>query len=319
MEYKMQQWLETVSPHDFWQIQTNRDIINSPDKPEGWFNPFTEPDKLLEELKQFRTGRETREYLEKWYPGIDAERYAQKRIDANKAREIKYCSTSWKRKWNPQKQKFIYTPKRCKHWNDCPRCREWKLEQNRMRLDNVWAYRVVTVEDESMLEKGSKSNYLRIPRNDGTVTFILKGTPQNDNEKMTKDLYELLAEDMLPNEARGRFSGNLGKKAVVVKEETEDKPSVQVNNFLIRFTDKSKIKDNKALDEILMPRIVSAILPLQKDARNLQAITDIAERILDRVCIEYKVEKQFLYTETIFINVDSIEWLDGKELLKMRE
>jgi len=297
----MQEWLNTYPNFHF---HTNQEMLDDPTlRYEGWFNPFTEPDKLLQEIKQFKTGKEVREHLEEFYPGIDAERYAKKKIDENKAREIKYCGTSWRWRWNPEKGRYNKTPKRCKHWNDCPRCREWKLEQNRMRLDNVFSYRVVTVEDESMIEKGGKSNYLRIPRNDGTVTFILKETPQDDSEKMTRELYNSLAQDMLPNE-HGRFSGNLGKAAVVVKNEEDDRPSVQVNNFLIRFTDESLVKDNQELEQIIMPQIVSATLLLKGDVDNLQAITDIAETILDKVCREVKVEKQFLYTETISINVD---------------
>lgn len=58
------------------------------------------------------------------------------------------------------------------------------------------------------------------------------------------------------------------------------------------------------------------LLLLKGDVDNLQAITDIAETILDKVCREVKVEKQFLYTETISINVDKIEWDNDDKIHK---
>jgi hypothetical protein len=164
-------WLDTYPDGCFF---SNREMIDDPTlKPEGWFNPFTEPDKLVEELKRFPTAKSIKEHLEQFYPGIDPEPYRKRKIDENKQRDIKYCCSTWIWKFDPVKQKYIKCLKRCKHWNDCPPCKLWKIEKHKERLERLYDKRIIIAktEDEEKAIKSSQSqnDYLRILRRDGTT------------------------------------------------------------------------------------------------------------------------------------------------------
>jgi hypothetical protein len=303
-------WLDTYPDGCFF---SNREMIDDPTlKPEGWFNPFTEPDKLVEELERFPTAKSIKEYLEEFYPGIDPEPYRKRKIDENKQRDIKYCCSTWIWKFDPVKQKYIKCLKRCKHWNDCPPCKLWKIEKHKERLERLYDKRVViakTEDEEKAIKAGrSQNDYLRILRRDGTTAFILNEKPQNDNEKMSNRLIGELSEDMLPNEKRGRYSGKLGHSPIVVEnEEKGDREEIEVDAWMIRFTDESTLKDNKELEAKVLGKM-QIDWTNERTIETLGLVVKEVDRILEEVCLEHKIDKQFLYRETIYISMNEVEW-----------
>jgi hypothetical protein len=94
---------------------------------------------------------------------------------------------------------------------------------------------------------------------------------------------------------------------VVENEEKGDREEIEVKAWMIRFTDESTLRDNKELESKVLGKM-QIVSTNERTIETLGLVVKEADRVLEEICLEHKIDKQFLYRETIYISMNEIEW-----------
>ena len=290
--------------------------------------PYLSPQQIIEMRAEYTSAQHWYTYVSQNYPDINAEEQKQIKLEENRQKNRLTCGDIWMGKWHPQDIKHKMRVTFCKQ-RGCPVCDARRLYGASSRLDNLDGNSVITIEpgqEDEFKKDLSKSEYVRIPRKDGKITFILK-EEHPDGQPLTEEIKNLLAQDIVGVKGQ-RITGNLGK-IVVVKEEEEpltpeeimaeeyqmaEQDTVEVQNHQITFSPDSTLKSMRQIDNEVYRRL--GFTELAHNVKMLQWLMSELERLTEIVCKENMIEYRRLSIETVSVDIGNVAWEDFEKRLK---
>lgn len=204
--------------------------------------------------------------------------------------------------------------RRCKNYDICPRCAEWKKQQelkllNKAREGGNSKFLEIPLEDRAkFIRQYGKENVRIIPGDDGKC-YCAVNTEDEIGEPLTLEHCRMMAKFAVPADNK-RISGKLGTKTP--KEQEEDNifaATVEYREMVIDFGEEEKEQGPKSLRELeaVVTNEVDIDHSPQTEDELQWAIYCLEEKTRE-VCERYELSFYFLVKKQIQVELSEVYW-----------
>lgn len=229
-----------------------------------------------------------------------------------------YTCGEYQRKIDPHTGKVTWTRWYCRKYHTCPHCKGMKQKALTEKLTpfvNDPNIRVIPHSDDIKDYNDTYAERMHIPRGDGSYYTVVRSTDSSVGEPLTKEMLSEISNYAVAPQGK-RISGNLGKQASIPggnKQQDDDFPE-EVKRRVFKYVDEDEknFEEKKVISQIEkeLDKETADLDP--KNALQVQDAIYVKEQKLIEIAKRYNVEILFLYTETIIVYANRIQWKEDK-------
>lgn len=204
----------------------------------------------------------------------------------------------------------------CKKYHTCLTCKAHKQKTLTDQLTpflNDPNIRVIAHSDDIKEYNDTYPERLHIPKGEGEYLSIVRTDDTSIGQPLTREMLAEISNCAVAPKGK-RISGNLGKSASVSSKKQETDFPDEITRRVFKYCDSegNNCEDKKVISQIEREteKETSDLDP--KDCYQVQDAIYVREQKLIEVAKKYNIEILFLYTETIIVYANRINWQKDK-------